>query len=168
MINKNLSKFNINFISAKNNNLIVTTLEGNFLFYSIQTQKIIKSITPKNLKSNKITCLDINDDYSDMLVGYQDGVIVLINKLHKDSSIIELKIYKKEKSDLFFISSSSNGDVYFNTLKMLGFASIFWRLNSVKININNTSPIFLVKFIQFSKENQRLYSNLRQLKRYVI
>ena len=179
MINKNLSKFNINFISAKNNNLIVTTLEGNFLFYSIQTQKIIKSITPKNLKSNKITCLDINDDYSDMVVGYQDGVIVLINissgevkytnnKLHKDSSIIELKIYKKEKNDLFFISSSSNGDVYFNTLKMLGFASIFWRLNSVKININNTSPIFLVKFIQFSKENQRLYSNLKQLKRYVI
>ena len=51
---------------------------------------------------------------------------------------------------------------------MLGFASIFWRLNSVKININNTSPIFLVKFIQFSKENQRLYSNLKQLKRYVI
>ena len=44
MINKNLSKFNINFISAKNNNLIVTTVEGNFLFYSIQTQKIIKDL----------------------------------------------------------------------------------------------------------------------------
>lgn len=51
---------------------------------------------------------------------------------------------------------------------MIGFSSIFWRLNSVKIDLNNTSPIFLVKFIQFSMENQRLYSNLKQLKRYVM
>ena len=181
-INESLFKqnININFISAKNNNLIIATIEGFFLFYSIQNKKLIKKITPKNLKLNKITCLDITDDYCDMLVGYQDGIIVLINvsmggevkytinKLHKDSSLIELKIYKKEKSELFFISSSSNGDVYFNTLKMVGFSSIFWRLNSVKININNTSPIFMIKFIQFSLENQRLYSNLKELKRYVI
>ena len=180
-INKNLalSKFNISFIGAKNNNLIVASPEGNFLFYSIQTQKPIKRINPKNLKSTKITCLDITDDYNEMLVGYQDGIIVLINitsgevkytnnKLHKESSLIELKIFKKEKNDLYFISTSSNGDAYFNTLKMGVLSSIFWRLNSVKININNTSPIFLVKFIQFSKENQRFFSNLTQLKRYVI
>ena len=178
-INKSLSKFNISFISAKNTTLIVVTVEGNFLFYSIQSQKVIKMINPKNMKSNRITCLDIVDDFNDMLIGCQDGSIVFINissgevkytnnKLHKDSPIIELKIYKKEKNDLSFISSSTNGEIYFNTLKMGGLGSIFWRINSTKININNISPIFLVKFFQFSYENQRLYTNLIKLKRYVI
>ena len=178
-INKSLSKFNINFISAKNTNLIVNTTDGKFLFYSIQSQKIIKMINPKKLQSFKVTCFDVCDDYAEMLVGYEDGTIALINiiseevkyinnKLHKDSSLIELKIYKKEKNDLIFITSSNIGEVYLNTLKMIGFSSIFWRLNSVKIDLNNSSPIFLVKFIQFSMENQRLYSNLKQLKRYVM
>ena len=162
MINKSLTKFNINFITAKLNNLIVVTTEGNFIFFSLQTQKYLKSINPKNLKSNKVTCLDITDEFSEMLVGFQDGIIALINiasdevkyinnKLHKDSSLLELKIYKKEKSDLSFISSSNSGDIYFNTLKMVGFISLFWRMNSVKININNTYPIFLIKFIKFSQ-----------------
>ena len=179
MINKSLTKFNINFITAKLNNLIVVTTEGNFIFFSLQTQKYLKSINPKNLKSNKVTCLDITDEFIEMLVGFQAGIIALINiasdevkyinnKLHKDSSLLELKIYKKEKSDLSFISSSNSGDIYFNTLKMVGFISLFWRMNSVKININNTYPIFLIKFIKFSQENQRLYSNLKQLKKYVI
>ena len=179
MINKNLSKYNINFITAKLNNLIVVTLEGNFLFFSLQTQKFLKILKPKNLKSNKVTCLDITDDFSLMIVGYQDGTIAIINitndkveytnnKLHKDSSLLELKIYKKEKNDLFFISSSNNGDIFFNTLKMPGFMTLFWRINTVKIDINNNYPIFLIKFIQFSMENRRLYSNLNQLKRYVI
>ncbi len=172
-------KVNIDFINSKKNNLIVCTSEGDFLFFSIINEKLIKRINPKKIKANSVICLDITDDFCEMIVGYQDGTIALFNvaseevkytnnKLHKDSSIIELKIYKKEKSDLSFISTSSNGEVYFNTLKMLGFSSIFWRLNSTKINLNNISPIFMVKFIQFSMENQRLYSNLTKLKRYVI
>ena len=136
-------------------------------------------VIPKNMKLTPITCLDITDDYNEMLVGFQDGSIILINistedikytnnKVHKDSSVVELKIYKKEKNELYFISTGSNGDIFFNTLKMVGFSSLFWRMNASKINLNNTSPIFLVKFIQFSKENQRLYSNLKVLKRYAI
>ena len=41
-------------------------------------------------------------------------------------------------------------------------------MNIFKISINNIYPIFLIKFIHFSVENRRLYSNLNQLKRYVI
>ena len=145
----------------------------------MQPEKLIKRVAPKNLKSTNITCLDITDDYNDMLVGFQDGTIILINvssqdikytnnKIHKDSSIVELKIYKKEKNDLSFISTGSNGDIFLNCLKMVGFSSLFWRMTTTKININNTSPIFLVKFIQFSQENQRLYSNLKKLRKYVI
>ena len=178
-INNILSKYSINFISAKNTNLIVATNDGQFLFFSMQPEKLIKQVAPKNLKSTNITCLDITDDYNDMLVGFQDGTIVLINvssqdvkytnnKIHKDSSIVELKIYKKEKNDLSFISTGSNGDIFFNSLKMVGFSSIFWRMNTTRINMDNNSPIFLVKFIQFSQENQRLYSNLKKLRKYVI
>ena len=178
-INNILSKYSINFISAKNTNLIVVTNDGQFLFFSMQPEKLIKRVIPKNLKSTNITCLDITDDYNDMLVGFQDGTIILINvssqdikytnnKIHKDSSIVELKIYKKEKNDLSFISTGSNGDIFLNCLKMVGFSSLFWRMTTTKININNTSPIFLVKFIQFSQENQRLYSNLKKLRKYVI
>ena len=178
-INQTLQKFSVNFISAKNTVLIVATNDGQFLFFSLQPQKIIKMVKPKNMKLTPITCLDITDDYNEMLVGFQDGSIILINistedikytnnKVHKDSSVVELKIYKKEKNELYFISTGSNGDIFFNTLKMVGFSSLFWRMNASKINLNNTSPIFLVKFIQFSKENQRLYSNLKVLKRYAI
>ena len=131
-------------------------------------------LSPKNLPSTKINCLDITDDYNDILVGFQDGAIILINvdseeikytnnKIHKDSSVIELKIYKKEKNELSFISTSSNCDIFLNSLKMEGANSFSWIMSTTKININNTSPIFLVKLIQFSKENQRL-----KLKRYAI
>ena len=161
-INQTLQKFSVNFISAKNTVLIVATNDGQFLFFSLQPQKIIKMVKPKNMKLTPITCLDITDDYNEMLVGFQDGSIILINistedikytnnKVHKDSSVVELKIYKKEKNELYFISTGSNGDIFFNTLKMVGFSSLFWRINASKINLNNTSPIFLVKFIQFSK-----------------
>ena len=178
-INKTISQYSVNFISAKNTTLIVATNDGQFLFFSMQPEKLIKKVAPKNLKSTDITCLDITDDYNDMLVGFKDGTIILINvpsqdvkytnnKIHKDTSIVELKIYKKEKNDLSFISTDSNGNIFLNSLKMVGFSSLFWRIMTTRININNSSPIFLVKFIQFSQENQRLYSNLKKLRRYVI
>ena len=177
-INKNLSKYNINLIFTKLNILIVVT-EINFLFFSLETQKLIKTIFPKNLKSNKVTCLDITDDFNEILVGYQKGIIALINiesgeikyinnKLHENSSLLELKIYKKENNDLSFISSNNKGDIYFNTLKLQNPLSLSWEINSVKINIDNSYPIFLIKFFQFSKENQKLNLNLKELKKYVI
>lgn len=178
LINKYLSKNKINLMFSKLNILIAVT-EINFLFFSLETQKLIKSISPKNLKSNKVTCLDITDDFNEMLVGYQEGIIALINieseeikyinnKLHENSSLLELKIYTKENNDLFFISSNNKGDIYFNTLKLQTSLSLSWEINSIKINIDNSYPIFVIKFFQFSKEKQKLNSNLKELKKYVI
>lgn len=107
-INGILSKLSVNIIIAKHTNLIVNTNDGQFLFFSLQHDKLIKKITPKNLKSSKITCFDVTDDYNYMLVGFQDGTVILINinseeiiytniLIHKFFSLIELKIYKKKK-----------------------------------------------------------------------
>ena len=54
-INEILSKLSVNIIIAKHTNLIVNTNDGQFLFFSLQHDKLIKKITPKNLKSSKIT-----------------------------------------------------------------------------------------------------------------
>ena len=55
-----------------------------------------------------------------------------------------------------------------NYLKIGGISSLFKKIETIEININNTSPIFLVKFIQLSQENQKLFTNYKNLKKYVI
>jgi hypothetical protein len=176
-INNELSKFDINAISAKTNNLIACSIDGSILFYSIKEQKLIKKIKPKNLQNSYINCLDVTDDFSDIICGYQDGTIAIINiitsdvrynsnKVHKDSPVIELKIYKKDKTkdELYFISSDGEGQVFFHTYKMKAI-KLFSTINSIPINVGNQTPVFLVKFITFAS-NQ--YANLKELKRYVI
>ena len=106
-INNILSKYSINFISAKNTNLIVVTNDGQFLFFSMQPEKLIKRVAPKNLKSTNITCLDITDDYNDMLVGFQDGTIILINVSSQDIKYTKKKkmiylLYQQEVMVIFF------------------------------------------------------------------
>ena len=114
-----------------------------------------------------------------MLVGFQDGTLILINSnseeiiytnilIHKLFSLIELKIYKKERNELSFISTSINGNIFLNYLKIGGISSLFKKIETIEININNNSPIFLVKFIQLSQENQKLFTNYKNLKKYVI
>ena len=175
----NVKQFDIKVIYAKYNILVLCTKEGNLLFYNIKDQELLKMIVPKNVKDPCINCIDITDDFSEILCGYQDGTILLINyntedvkytnnKIHKDCSCIELKIYKKDKKELYFISSGGDGQVFFHTLKMSGISSLFWRINTEPININNKNPIFMIKFITFSMENQKIYSNLQKLKKYVI
>ena len=178
-INENIKEIDIKAIYVKKNNLVLCTKEGIILFFYINEQKFNKKIIPKNLKNSYINCLDITDDYSEILCGYQDGTIAVINnateevkytnnKIHKDCSCIELKIYKKEKSEINFISSGGDGQVFFHTLKMTALSSLFWRMNTILINLNNKNPIFMIKYIIFSEENQNLYSNLNKLKKYVI
>ena len=178
-INGILSKLSVNIIIAKHTNLIVNTNDGQFLFFSLQHEKLIKKIKPKKLNSSKITCFDVTDDYNYMLVGFQDGTVILINinseeiiytniLIHKLFSLIELKIYKKEQNELSFISTSINGKIFLNYLKIGGISSLFKKIETIEININNTSPIFLVKFIQLSQENQKLLTNYKNLKKYVI
>ena len=104
----NVKQFDIKVIYAKYNILVLCTKEGNLLFYNIKDQELLKMIVPKNVKDPCINCIDITDDFSEILCGYQDGTILLINyntedvkytnnKIHKDCSCIELKIYKKDK-----------------------------------------------------------------------
>ena len=170
-----ISKLDINTIYAKSNNIILCTIDGGLIFYSLKTQILLKKIHPKNLNNSYINCIDITDDFAELICGYQDGTIALINiifeevkytnnKLYKGRPCLELKIYKKEKGELHFISSGGNGKVYYNILKM----GMFWRLSSEQIIIGNKTPIFMVKFINFSQENQKSYKNLVFLKKYVI
>ena len=177
-INNEISKYNIIAIGAKNNNVILYTKESCILFFSLKDQKLLKKFIPKNLKTNsKINCFDVTDDYAEIVCGYEDGTIAVINiiaeevkyinnKLHKDCACLELKIYKKEKGELHFISSGADNQVFYVNLKMSKL--LFWKFNSQKLNINNISPIFMIKFITFSMENQRAYSNLNLLRKYVI
>ena len=174
-ISEQFSKLEINAIFAKNNNLILCTNDASISFYSIKEQKLIKTISPKNLKNSDINCLDITEDSGEMICGYEEGTIALINlnsqevkytnnKIYKDCSCMELKIYKKEKNIFYFISSGENGHVYYHTLKI----SLFSTINSTQININNETPIFMIKFINFSLSNQKSYSYLKDLRKYVI
>ena len=82
----------------------------------------------------------------------------------KYCSCLELKIFKKEKNDIYFVSTGNDGRVFYNILK----TGLFCRMSTTQININNKTPIFMVKFITFSVENQKLYSNLKDLKKFVI
>ena len=177
-INNEISKFNIKVICAKNNNVILYTKESWILFFSLKEQKLLKKFIPKNLKTSaQINCFDITDDYAEIVCGYEDGTIAVINiiaeevkyinnKLHKDCACLELKIYKKEKGELYFISSGADNQIFYINLKMSKL--LFWKLNYQKLNINNITPVFMIKFITFSLENQRAYTNLKLLRKYVI
>ena len=178
-INNEISNIEFSAMHLKSNHLILYAKEGILLFYSLKNQTLLKKLHLKNLKNEKINCIDITDDFSEILCGYQDGTIAVINliseelkytnnKVHKDCSCIELKIYKKEKNELYFISSGGDGKVFYNTLKMASLSSMFWRINSVQIEINNVNPIFMIKFINFSTENENNYKNIIKLKRYVL
>ena len=89
------------------------------------------------MQNKEIYCLDITNDLQDILCGYKDGTIALINiknseikystnKIHKDTSCLEIKIYKKDKeNDIYFVSSGGDGQVFYSSFKKM----IFWRLN---------------------------------------
>ena len=134
-ISKILSKEDVNLIFSKRDLLIACTLKGEIFVFSMDTQKLINRILPKNLKSQTINCVDVTEDLQDAICGYQDGTIVLINvntgeikyttnKIHKDVSCLEIKIYKKEKeNEIYFISGGEDGQLFYNSLKK----SIFWK-----------------------------------------
>ena len=176
-----MTKNYINAIYAKTNILILSTINGTIFFYTIKRENLKRKITiPKMQKGVYINCLDITNDYSDLICGFNDGNIVIyslatdevknLNKNNnKESPCIELKIYKKDpkKREINFISSFGDGQIYFNTYRMNAL-NFFKPLSSVPINITDKSPIFLIKFVIFSKENERLYSNLLEFRKYVI
>ena len=173
-INKKISDYDINYIYAKRDFLIICKNKGEIFIFSMKNQKNIYKVIPKNLENKEITCLDISDDLFDILCGYQDGTIALINirnseikfstnKIHKDASCLEIKIYKKEKDDIYFVSSGVDGQVFYSSFKKL----IFWRLSSSLV-INNYIPFFMIKFINISPKNQYYYPELSSLNKYVL
>ena len=181
-ITAEMTENDIHVLYAKNNHLVLCTTNGIILFYSIKTQKLKKKIIiPKSQKGIYINCFDLTDDFSEFICGYNDGTISVIyipteevkysNKIaNKDIPCLDLKIYKKDqnKKELYFITSFADGQILFNTYKMNALSSFFRPMSSAPITINDKNPIFMVKFITFSKENQRLYTNLLGLKRYAI
>ena len=178
-INNEIAEIDINLIYTKKDLILFYTKNGNILIFSLNGQNFIKSIVPKNIKNAYINCIDITDDLQEIVVGYQDGTIAVINvqsgdtkytnnKIHKDCACIELKIFKKdkEKNELYFISSGADGQVFYNILK-IGF---FWRLNSEQIIQKNELPIFLIKYIlNFNlSENYVILSSIEEIFIYCI
>ena len=158
-LNKEIEEIDIKFMYNKKDIVSLYSKSGNILILSTKEQKFVKKITPKNVKNSYINCMDITDDLQELICGYQDGTIEVINiqsgdskytnnKIHKDSSCIELKIYKKdkEKNEIYFVSSGGNGQVFYNTLKM-GLTRLLWRLYSNPITTDNKHPIFMIKYI---------------------
>ena len=158
-LNKEIEEIDITFMYNKKDIISLYSKNGNILILSTKEQKFVKRITPKNVKNSYINCMDITDDLQELICGYQDGTIEVINiqsgdskytnnKVHKDSSCIELKIYKKdkEKNEIYFVSSGGNGQVFYNTLKM-GLTRFLWRLYSSPITTENKYPIFMIKYI---------------------
>ena len=172
--NNEIKEFNIKAIYSKFNYLIIITKEGTILLYSITQKNIIKAITPKKKNKSNINCLDVIE--TEMIIGYEDGTIIVLNidngnnvctnnEIYKDCSCIELKIYQKDekKGEIYFISSGGDGKIFFHTLKNNIFS---WKIYSVPINAENKTPIFMIKFVSFSTKIK--YSNLKHLKKYVI
>ena len=158
-LNKEIEEIDIKFMYNKKDIIFFYSKNENILILSTKEQKFVKRITPKNVKNSYINCMDITDDLQELICGYQDGTIEVINiqsgdskytnnKVHKDSSCIELKIYKKdkEKNEIYFVSSGGNGQVFYNTLKM-GLTRFLWRLYSSPITTENKYPIFMIKYI---------------------
>ena len=155
-INSEISDIDIKLFYTKKDLVLFYTQNGNILVLSLQKQNFLKKLNPKNTKNSVINCLDITDDLNELICGYQDGVIEIINlqsgdskytnnKIHKDSSCVELKIYKKEKNEIFFLSSGRDGNVFFNKIK-IGLPSLLWRINSTPVLTNISEyPIYLIK-----------------------
>ena len=171
-INNEIADINIRFTFTKNDLILFYTKNDSILTFSIQKQNFIKAIYPKNCKNSEINCLDITDDLNELICGYQDGTIELINiqngetkysnnKVHKETSCIELKIFKKDKDkkEIIFISSGGDGNAFLNIIK-IGITSIFTRINSSPVLTNISQyPIFFIKYFD---------NNLNLAESYVI
>ena len=155
-VNNEISDIDIKLVFTKKDLILFCTQNGNILILSLQNQKFMKKISPKNTKNSVINCLDITDDLNELICGYQDGVIEIINlqsgdskytnnKVFKETPCIELTIYKKFKNEIFFVASGQDGSVFYNSIK-IGLPSILWRLNSKPILDNICeNPIYLIK-----------------------
>ena len=181
-INNEINEIDIKLFFAKNDLILFYTQNGNILTFSIKKQKFNKKIIPKNTKNSYINCLDITDDLNELICGYKDGVIEIINlnngetkytnnKINKGFSCIELKIYKKEKNEIHFISSNEEGNVFYNIVKM-GLTSILWRMKSEPILAEiSKQPIYLIKIFDKSlnlNENYIILGSIDEIHIYCI
>ena len=154
-INRKISDKIIKIIYAKKDFLFTCTSKGEIFIFSQKNQKGLYKLYPKNLQNKEITCIDITKDLQDILCGYIDGTIALINvvsgeakyinnKIHRDSPCLEIKIEKKTKdNEIFFISSGEDRQVLYCSLKKM----FFWKLNSNLI-IRNNIPFYMIKFVK--------------------
>ena len=78
-INNEIAEIDIKLVFAKKDIILFYTQNNNILTFSIKKQNFIKKIIPKNTKNSYINCLDITDDLNELICGYKDGVIEVIN-----------------------------------------------------------------------------------------
>ena len=174
-IYKKISINEINLIYVKKDYLIVCNKKSEIFIFSQKYKKCLYKVVPQAMKNKEISCIDITNDFLDIVCGYMDGTVAFINirtsevksstmKIHRNTPCLELKIYKKEKeNEVYFISCGGDGMVCYSSLIKL----LFWRL-TYTVLIKNDIPFFMIKLINISLKNQYYYSKLSSLKRYAL
>ena len=173
---------NTSFVAIKNKTFIFYDKNGNVLELSDKEKKLIINIFQKDIENLDISCIDITDDAQEIILGFQEGTIIVINRQQKvitfknnkieiGNSCIELKIFKRDKdrNTLSFISSWSNGLVYYIILKKTQ-ENEFYTINSSNIILKNDSPIFMIKnILDFNlNENYSLLGSFEEISLFSI
>ena len=154
----------IKSIYAKDDEIILCDSNGNIVFFSLKAKKKTKELifpakffSSDNQEDKIINCVDITDEHDFLFVGYKTGTISVfdlkkllcrysVNKIHNNTSCIELRYSHREKNTFHILSCDNAGNVNYSIIKegVLG-----WRLVSTdKLIENKEIPIFFLKFIR--------------------
>ena len=157
---------------------------GNVNVFSISDKKFLRTLEHPKKKNTEVTCFDFNENEKFLIVGYKNAEIALFDITNKKAkicfeskseknknffeinSILDIKFFNQEKKNFDFFYSNKNGSLFKSKIKDL---IIKWNLIENKpIEINNDSPIFLIKIIKFSEETKNKFNFLKNIKQKIL
>ena len=157
---------------------------GNVNVFSISDKKFLRSLEHPKKKKTEVTCFDFNENEKFLIVGYKNGEISLFDITNKKAkicfecknnnnknyfelnSILDIKFFNNKKKIFDFFYCNKNGCLFKAKIKDI---ILKWNLIENKnIEINNNSPIFLIKIIKFSEENKNKFSFLKNIKQKIL
>ena len=157
---------------------------GNVNIFSISGKKFLRTLEHPKKKKTEVTCFDFNETEKFLIVGYKNGEISLFDITNKKAkicfecknnnnknyfelnSILDIKFFNNEKKIHDFFYCNKNGCLFKAKIKDI---ILKWNLIENKfIEINNNTPIFLIKIIKFSEENKNKFSFLKNIKQKIL
>ena len=150
----------INSITAKKHLIFTGDTMGKIKMFSCEKECEIKSFIYKDLNC-KVLCMDISDDMTTLIAGYNNGYIILwdlkfgkVKKVLKDehdNGILCAKFIKCEESITEFISSDCNG--YVNKL-ILSQNFLYLNVTNVNIIYYKLTPFYQIDILKFNNEEK--------------